>query len=111
MSPINFDVGIVSARDTRSYTICTENGTHISRNCIDLKWTDRPFEPRTQPVSSFAKSQHALPKVPNTNVKCTDKAKLIPKRVEVSKFNKSNSMYTTLSGHILKPATRLITQV
>ena len=39
-----FDVGIVSARDVRSYTICTENGTHVSRNHIDLKWTDTPFE-------------------------------------------------------------------
>ena len=64
--------------------IFTENGMHISRNHIDLKWTDASFEPRTQPVSSFAKSQHAPPKVPNTNVKCTDKAKLILKRVEVS---------------------------
>ena len=32
-----FDVGLVSARDARSYTIRTENGTHVSRNCIDLK--------------------------------------------------------------------------
>ena len=75
-----FDVGIVSTRDTRSYMICIENGTHMSRNHIDLKWTDAPFEPRTQPVSSFAKAQHAPPKVPNTNVKCTDKAKLILKK-------------------------------
>ena len=59
-----FDVGIVSARDARSYMICTENGTHVSRNCIDLKWTDAPFEPKTQPVSNFAKSKHAPPKGP-----------------------------------------------
>ena len=52
----NFDVGIVSARDARLYTICTEHGTHVSRNRIDLKQTDAPFEPKTQPVSNFAKS-------------------------------------------------------
>ena len=106
-----FGVGIVSARDARLYTICTENGTHVSRNCIDLKQTDTPFEPKTQPASNFAKSKHAPPKVPNSNAKCTDKAKLILKRVQVSKSNKSNSMYTMCSGHILKPATRLISQM
>ena len=89
--------------------IHTEHGTHVSRNCIDLKWTDTPFEPKIQPVSNFAKSQHAPPKVPYTNVKCPDKAKLIPKRVEVS--SKSSSMYTMHSGCILKPAKRLITQM
>ena len=104
------DVDIVSARDARSYRICTENSTHESRNHIDLKWTDAPLEPNitTQPVSNFAKSKHAPPPVPNSNVKCTDKVKLIIKRVEVSK---SNSMYTTCSGHVSKPATRLITQM
>ena len=40
-----FNVGIVSARDARSYTIFTENGAHASRNHIDLKCTDAPFEP------------------------------------------------------------------
>ena len=55
----NFDVGIVSASDARSYTIFTEHGTHVSRNCIDLKQTDTLFEPKTQSVSNFAKSQHA----------------------------------------------------
>ena len=108
-----FDVGIVSARDARSYTICTENGTHVSRNCIDVKWIDASFELKikTQPVSNFAKSKHETPTtVPySTNVKCTDKAKLIAKRVEVS--SKSNNMYTTCSGHISKPAKRLITQM
>ena len=107
-----FDVGIVPARDARSYTICTENGTHVIRNCIDLKGIDAPFEPRTetQPVSSSAKSKHATPTtVPSrTNVKCTDKAKLVAKSVEVSK---SNSMYTTHSGCISTPAKRLITQM
>ena len=32
-----FHVGIVAARDARSYEICTEHGTHISRNRIALK--------------------------------------------------------------------------
>ena len=109
----NFDVGIVSARDARSYTICTEHSTHVSRSCIDLKWTDVPFEPKTQPVSNFANSKHAPPPIipSSNNGKCTDKAKLILKRVEVSKFNQSNSMYTTCSGRISKPAKRLITQM
>ena len=65
----------------------------------------------TQPVSNFAKSKHAPPitTVPfSTNVKHTDKAKLITKRVEISK---SNSMYTTRSGWFSKSATRLITQM
>ena len=105
-----FDVGIISARDARSYTIYTENGTHVSRNHIDLKQTNAPFELKikTQPVSSNAKSKHAPTTVPSsTNVKCTDKTKPIAKRVEVRKS--TNSMYTTHSGHISKSATRLIT--
>ena len=109
-----FNVGIVSARDARSYTILTEHSTHVSRNCIDLKVTDAPFEQKTetQPVSNFAKSKHAptvIPSSTNTNTKDVDKAKLTGKRVEVS--SKSNNMYTTCSGHISKPATRLITQM
>ena len=107
-----FDVGIVSARDARLYTICTENGTHISRNLIDLKWTDAPFETKTvtQPVSNFAKSKHAPTTIPsNTNVKCTDKAKLMVKKVEGRKS--TNSMYSTHSGRISKPAERLIAQM
>ena len=108
-----FEVGINSARDARLYTIHTENGIHVSRNHIDLKWTDAPFESKTktQPfVSSNAKSKHAptTPVPSSTNVKCTDKAKLIVKRVEV---RKPNSMYTTCSGRISKPAIRLITQM
>ena len=78
-----FDVGIISARYARAYTICTENGTCVSRNCINLKQTDTPFELKikTQPVSSNAKSKHAPTTVPfSTNVKCTDKAKLIVKK-------------------------------
>ena len=42
-----FDVGIVSAHDARSYTIFTENGTHISRNHIVLKHMNVHFEPKT----------------------------------------------------------------
>ena len=110
-----FDVGIISARDARLYTIYMENGVHISQNCIDLKWTDASFEPKTQPfVSSNAKSKHTPPTTPvpsSTNIKCTGKAKLTEKRVEARKSNLTNSMYTTCSGHISNPATRLITQM
>ena len=84
-----FNVGIISARNSRSYTIHMESGTNISRNRIDLKWTDAPFEsqPHPQPVvSNFAKSQHApsLNTVPsststNANIKRNNKAKLIGK--------------------------------
>ena len=108
-----FNVGIILARNSRSYTIHTESGTNISRNGIDLKWTDTPFESQPQPVmSKFAKSQHApspntVPSSTNANIKHSDKTKLIGKRVEVSK----SSMYTTQSGYISKPATRLITQM
>ena len=93
----------------------TENGVHVSQNCIDLKQTDTPFEPKTQPfVSSNAKSKHAPLTTPipsSINIKCTGKAKLTEKRVEVRKSNLTNSMYTMGSGHISKPATRLITQM
>ena len=53
----NYDIGIVTAWNARSYQICTEHGTHISCNCIDLKHTDAPYEPCTKPtqtVSNFA---------------------------------------------------------
>ena len=85
-----------------------EIGTNISRNCIDLKWTDAPF--KSQPVmSKFAKSQHApslntVPSSTNANTKRSDEAKLIGKRVEAS----SNSMYTTRSGCMSKLTARLI---
>ena len=106
-----FNVGIISARNSRSYTIHTESGTNISRNRIDLKQTGTPFESQPQPVVS--KSQHApsLNTVPsststNANIKHSDKAKLIGKRVETSS-NKS-SMYTTCSGCMSKPTARSI---
>ena len=86
-----FNVGIVSARDVRSYMICTEHSKHISRNHI---------------------SKHAPTTVPsNANDKHDSRAKLIGKRVDVRRYNSTNSMYTTCSGCILKPATRLITQM
>ena len=93
-----FDVGIISARDARLYTIFMENGTHVSQNRIDLKWTDTPVDLKSQDpiVSSNAKSKYAPPRVPNSNVKCMGKAKLTEKRVEVRKSNLTNScMYTT----------------
>ena len=105
-----FNVGIVSVRDARSYEICTEHGTHISRNRIDLKWTDAPFE--LKPMSNFAKYKHAPTTVPsNANFKHDNKAMLIGKRVNVRKCNSTNSMYTTHSGRFSKPATRLLTQM
>ena len=60
-------------------------------------------------MSNFAKSTHANPPLP-TNVKHDNKAKLIGKRVEVSKSN-STSMYTMRSGRISKPTKRLIAQM
>ena len=109
-----FDVGIISARDARLYTIYMENGAHVSQKCIDLKWTDAPFEPKTRPfMSSNASLKHVhAPTTPvpsSINVNHNSKAKLTEKRVEVRNLTKS--MYTTCSGHISKPATRLITQM
>ena len=108
-----FDVCIISDRDARSYTIYTENDVHVSRNRIDLKCTDAPFELKTRPVVSTASSKHVSPNVCISKVKSTGKADLTAKRVEVSKSNNfTNSMYTTTrSGCISKPATRLITQM
>ena len=102
-----FDVGIISARDARSYIVYMENGVHVSQNHIDLKQTDVPFEPKTktQPfVSSNANHKHAptTPVPSSTNVKHNSKAKLTQKRVEVRKSSLTNSMYTTCSGHISK---------
>ena len=69
-----FDVGIISEGDARSYTIYMENGVHVSQNRIDLKWTEAPFEPKTQPfISSNANLKHVhAPTTPvpsSTNVK------------------------------------------
>ena len=35
-----FNVGIISERNGRSYAITTESGQNVSRNCIDLKHTN-----------------------------------------------------------------------
>ena len=104
-----YGVGIVSARDARLYTIYVENGSHISRKSIDLKCTYVHFELKTQlVVSTSANSKHAPPPKPVTNVKCTGKANLIDKEVEVKKFN---TMYKMCSSHISKPVSRLITEM
>ena len=88
-----FNVGIVSTRDARLYEICTEHGTHLSRNCIDLKQTDAPF--KLKPVSNFVNSKHAPTTVPsNANVK------LLGKRVNVRKCNSTNSIGLTLKSLI-----------
>ena len=114
----NYDIGIVTAQNARSYQICTEHSTHISCNCVDLKHTDAPYKPCTKPsqtVSNFAKSSHANanPQLPS-NVKQDDKAKLIDRRISVSKTNSSNiksNRYMMQSGQILKPTQRLISQM
>ena len=90
-----------------------ENGAHVSQNGIDLKQTDAPFEPKTQPfVSSNAnhKHVHVPPTTPvpfSTNVKYTGKANLTEKGINVS----NNNMYKMHSGCVSKPVTRLITQM
>ena len=73
-----------------------------------------PFEPKTKPVMSLnANFKHAPTHNPVkvTNVKCTGKANLIGKEIDVRKPNSSNSMYKMCSGHISKPVARLITQM
>ena len=105
-----FNIGIISDRNSRSYTICTESGTNISRNCIDLKQTDTPFESQPQPViSKFANSMHATtPNNPNNantkaNFKSSIKAKLPGKGIDVR-----DNVCVTHSGHMSKPTARLI---
>ena len=112
-----FCVGVVSDRNVRLYTIFMENGTHISRNGIDLKCTSVQFDPKPnsnilpktrQTVSSDANLKHAPPNpVKTSNVKCTGKPNLTEKGIDVS----NNNMYKTCNGCISKPATRLITQM
>ena len=116
-----FCVGVVSDRTARLYTILMENGTHTSKNCIDLKCTSVHFDPKPninvlpntrQTVSSDAilKHVHASPTTPvpsSTNVKCTSKANLTEKGINVS----NNKTYKTCSGCVSKPVTRLITQM
>ena len=114
----NYDTGIVTAHNARSYQICTEHGTHISHNCVDLKHTDAPYEPHTKPsqtVSNFAKSLHANANPPlPSNIKQDDKAKFIDRMISVNKTNSSNiksNRYMTRSGRISKPTQRLISQM
>ena len=114
----NCDIGIVTAWNTRLYQICTEHGTHISHNCVDLKHTDALYEPHTklsQTVSNFAKSLHANANPPlPSNIKQDNKAKLVDRRISVSKTNSSNvtsNRYTMQSGGISKPTQRLISQM
>ena len=68
--------------------------TLISHNCIDLKHMNALYELHTKPsqtVSNFAKSSHAYANSPlPPNVKQVDKAKLIDRRISVSKTNSSN---------------------
>ena len=102
-----FNVGIISARNSRLYTIHTESGRNISRNYIDLKQTKAPFT--SQPImSKFARSQHApslntVPPSTNANIKHSDKAKLPGKGINVR-----NNVYVTCSGRMSKPTARLI---
>ena len=80
-----------------------ESGTNISRNCIDLKRTDTIFESQPQPVvNKFAKSQHApslntVPSSTNTNIKHSDKAKLIGKRVEAAVINLACTLHAVVT--------------
>ena len=45
----NYDIGIVTAWNARSYHLCTEHSTHISHNHVDLKHMDAPYKPHTKP--------------------------------------------------------------
>ena len=114
----NYDIGIVTAWNARLYQICTEHGTHISHNRIDLKCMNAPYEPHTKPsqtMSNFATSSHANANPPlPSNIKKDDKAKLVDRRISVSKTNSSNvtsNRYMTQSGCISKPTQRLISQM
>ena len=84
-----------------------ESGTNISRNHIDLKRTNAPFE--SQPVmSKFARSQYApslntVPSSTNANIKHSDKAKLPGKGINVR-----DNVHVTHSGRMSKPTARLI---
>ena len=49
----NYDIGIVTAWNARSYQICTEHCTHISCNHVDLKCMDAPYEPHTKPSQTM----------------------------------------------------------
>ena len=63
---------------------------------------------------SYANSKHVpIPPIPdstNTKFKQLNKAKVLEREITVRKKNSSDA-YRTRSGHISKPATRLITSV
>ena len=103
-----FHVGVVSEREGRSYAISTESGGIIGRNHIDLRQTKVPYK---EPVS-YVNFKHVPPIPDNTNAKFKqpNKAKLWEKEITVRK-SKSDYVYRTHSGHISKPATRLITSM
>ena len=66
-------------------------------------------------MSNFATSSHANANPPLlSNVKQDDKAKLIDRRISVSKTNSSNvtsNKYMTRSGCISKPTQKFISQM
>ena len=98
--------------------VLLQHDTHISHNRIDLKHMDAPYKPCTTPsqtVGNFAKSLHgnANPPLPS-NIKQDDKAKLIDRRISVSKTNSSNvtsNRYMMQSGCVSKPTQRHISQM
>ena len=83
----NYDIGIVTAWNARLYQICTEHGTHISHNRVDLKHMDALYKPHTKPsqtVSNFAKSLHANSNPPlPSNIKQVDNAKVLARLIQV----------------------------
>ena len=100
-----FNVGVVSERQGRSYAISTDSGRIISQNRIDLRWTNVPYECKES--VSYANSKHIPPTSPNTNAKFKqpNKAKLLGKEITT---RKSDDVYRTRSGHMSKPTARLI---
>ena len=112
-----FHIGVVSDREGRSYVISTETGRKISQNRIDLRCTNVPYICKESVSYANPNSKHVSPPIPdkvtNANVKQPNKAKLLEKEISVRKSNISINIdvYRTRSGHISKPATRLITSM
>ena len=98
-----FNVGIVSERNGRSYVVCTENGRKISQNHMYLRQTNVPC---VQKPVNYANSKHVpIPPTPdNTKFKQPNKAKLLGKEINVRKSKNSGDVYRTCSGCISKPA-------
>ena len=80
-----FNIGIVSDREGRSYVITTKSGQNVSHNCTDLKKTNVQYT--QQHNVSTANSMHAKPSIhPNkdkTDFKSPSKAKLPGKEINV----------------------------